>query len=359
MKSSKQQSNQEIEVKIYKTDIRKTQLPSSVLDLSYLKRLFDTLQKLSTDAVEYEINQLKRDYFLAPEEFDSLRSEKIPETILQKLLDIQGQKIVGEKEFLELLKSTINHEQTFEKYKSLILKYAKQSDQDFEKIKNSVRNLYRITVQIQGSKGEYILSQDKSIFEEDNLPDKIKYISLDSYMLYKHTLNSEPVNSIKIEFDFAKPDIFDFLTQPSEATTNHSYVQVSGQNATWVQGAYNTILSSLEKRTTNRAWLHRRNVYDILLMIFGLPLIFMNLYKLDSVLNDIFENLNQFFTITIHIYMFFIFLYIFMIVFKYSRWLFSYMELKDSLKDRAALHRSIFFTIILAVIANIITLLIT
>ena len=53
----------------------------------------------------------------------NLRAEKVPDDVLDKLQSIKNQELIGEKEFLDILKTTIGEDQTV-KLKSLILKHA-------------------------------------------------------------------------------------------------------------------------------------------------------------------------------------------------------------------------------------------
>lgn len=287
----------EEKAQIFKSDLRTRRLPSCVTDLSYFKKLYDILKEVSDEAIEYEISNLN------PKNF--------------------------------------------------------KSDEDFENAKKNAKDLMKINVQIRGSKGEYFLSQDKSVFEESSLPNSITFISFDNSSLYRYALNAEPINSFLIEFDFSKTSIFDFSNSPSKETLNNSTIKVLGQNKTWVQGSYERILDTLDGLTTKRSWLHKSNIYDLFLWLLVMPITFLNIYKLELSFKDMFINVPSIFIVALHLYIFILILYLFMIFFRYTRWLFPYMELKESLKNTAALHRSVFFIILLGVTANIISLLIT
>lgn len=281
------------EVKIYKSEIRSKRQPSCSLNLSYFRKVFDIVKELSKEAANFEVSQLKREAF--------------------------------------------------------------KSDEEFENTKKDLIKLYEVSMTVRGAKGELFVSHDKSIFDEDNLPNTTTFISFDSAALFRLALSREPLNSVKIEFDFSKPSIFDFLSGPSKATQNSSIIQVMGQHQTWVQGSYERILSTLDGYTTRRGWLHKQNVYDLLLWFIIVPLTFLNFHRLQLHFSDSLEKVPNIFLVGIYIYVFILVLYLFMIFFNYARWLYPYMELKTSLKNTAAIHRSIVFIVTLGIITNILS----
>jgi Tol biopolymer transport system component/DNA-binding response OmpR family regulator len=62
-------------------------------------------------------------FVVTDQSLENLKSEKVPDDVLEKLEGIKDQEIMGEKEFLGKLKTTLGDEQTV-KFKSLILKHA-------------------------------------------------------------------------------------------------------------------------------------------------------------------------------------------------------------------------------------------
>ena len=169
---------------IFKSDLRIGKLPCCVTDISYFRKLYDILTEISEEAIELEKSRL----------------------------------------------NPINF----------------KTEEEYENAKNNLKELLQVNVEIRGSKGEYFLSHEKSIFDESSLPNFITHISFDNSNLYRYALNAEPANSFHIEFDFSKPTIFDFSNSLSKETSNNSNIKTIGQNKTWVQGSYERIRSSLE-----------------------------------------------------------------------------------------------------------------
>jgi len=286
----------DIKNQIFKSGSRFGKIPSCVVDISYFKKLYDILKEISDDAIDFELSKLDKNNF-----------------------------------------------------NSLI---------DFEKAKDNLREVLRINVHIIGTKGESIVSHEKSIFDEQGLPNHISRISFDNTNLMRYVYNINPSNSFRIEFDFSKQSIFDFVSNPSLETSNSSNITIIGQKNSWVHGAYESVISTLEEFTTNRSWLHKKNIYDLFLWLLIIPISFWNLYKFESYFKHIFNDLPIVFGVFLHLYFLIFILYSFMIFFKYTRWLFPYTELKESLNNSSTTHRSFWFIILLTIVADIIVLII-
>lgn len=278
---------------IYKNSFRSGILPSCKLDLDYFRKIARIVQELSNEAAEYEIATLKR---------ESFKSEDL-----------------------------------------------------FNNAKKQMLSLYRIQILMRTAKGETIISQDVSIFDEENLPDYISYISMDSSSLYEFTINRRPHNSIKIDFDFSKPQIFDLKTKPSLATINSSQFNISGKNETWVQGSYKRILSSIEAKRTNRSWLHKNNIYDLILWFFYMPTLIFNLVRYEKYFAEYFQKIPAILEVFVYIYLFIISLFIFLILFKYMRWIFPYIEIKTTTTNSSTKHRYFLSVIIGGIFLNLIS----
>lgn len=276
----------------YKSDVRIGKPPSSVIDISYFKKLYDLLSEISEESKNLEVSLLDEKLF--------------------------------------------------------------KSSEEYEDAKKNVSDLITPFIEIRGNKGEYILSKETTILDESSLPNSIKQISFDNSYLFRYTLNRDPSNYYHIEFDFSKQSIFDFSIGPSVGTSNTSNIKIVGQHKTWVQGSYERIISTLEGYNTKRSWLHLSNIYDLLVWLFVIPLTFLNLSKLEYLLDKFSVNINTLTNVAVHLYIFMIMLFVFMIFFKYTRWLFPYMELKFSLFNTALKHRFFWTTIFLAMIADVV-----
>ena len=229
-----------------------------------------------------------------------------------------------------------------------INKYEKienQSDEEFQKMRDTVKKLYVLQVFIKGIRGDNYISDSVSIFNEAQLPDNITQIVFDSSIRYQYQTNINPQNMLKILFDFSKPDLFDIMEKPSLATPNISNIDVQGQNETWVIGTFDKIYSSLKEFETKRNLIHRKGIYDFFLWITFFPIIFWNLNKIDHYFNFLLLELSTILRTGVFVFLFFFYLMIFWMFFKYIRWLFPYLELKTKKKKGAVKHRFYLITL--------------
>ena len=282
----------------YKSNQRFSKVPSCTLDITYLRKLFEILNNINKEALQIELSNVEKFY-------------------------MQSQ--------------------------------SKPSNEDMEKIKKGVSEAFRIHVEIYGAKGEFLSSDSPSILKEEVLPDTVNSIKVDNSFFFKVRFNGRlPQSQINLKLDFSKPPVVDFITNPSLATTNNSFLQVIGENETWVEGSHQKILTSLTGMSNRRAWLHGKNVYDLFLWILIIPLSFWNLFKVDLMLSPHLSKISNVIVVAIYIYLFFIILAFFRFVFNYMRWLFPYLELKSLMRKGATFHRVIFVFIIAAVISGLI-----
>ncbi len=287
------EKNMESQVVAYKSSQRFAKIPSCTFDVAYLKKLFEILNDINREAAQLEISKLN--------------------------------------------------------------KTPGQSDSDFEKLKELAISLYKINIEIFGSKGEYIISESPEVFGEAHLPDYVTKVIFDNSVRFKMAVKSDPQFRVRVCLDFSKPPIFDFLSSPSYPTPNDSSIQVLGLNQTWVEGAYEKVMSSLKERKTSRQWLHQKNIYDLLVWFLFLPISFLNIYKIEKMFFTHISNLSTVFLVALYVYIFFTFLFIFRMFFNYSRWVFSYLELTTSLKKGAAIHRTFYAGLFLAIVYSMLS----
>jgi hypothetical protein len=212
---------------------------------------------------------------------------------------------------------------------------------------------FRIHVEIHGSKGEFVAADSPSVFQEERLPDFVTSVKFDNTFFFRTMFNLNPLSILELQFDFSKPPLIDFVTSPSFPTPNVSSLHVLSENDTWAEGAHEKIMSFLRERRTRRAWLHRKNIYDVLLFLFFLPLTLWNLHKFDLFAANFFAQHSSILIVAVYIYLFIIFLNFFRFVFNYLRWLYPYQELRTSLKTRFTFHRWMIGLIVTGIICGL------
>lgn len=274
----------------YKSSYRRQSLPSCILDLAYFKKLYEILKTATENGADIEIGQLKKK---------------------------EG-----------------------------------EADVNFEKLKADARKLFKVSIHIFGAKGEYIFTDSSSIFDDPSLPDTITKIVFDNTSKFKAILQQkEPINKFRIEFDFTKQKVFDLTTMPSNATPNKSFINVLGENDTWVSGTYNKVRESLQERAKKRGWLHANNIYDLFLYVLVIPLNLRFLYNINRSLPSRFAEISDFVKVACYLYFFVVVLYGFRVVFNYARWIFPNMELTLPLKKGAIKHRIVLGVILFGIVS--------
>lgn len=272
--------------KIYKGQVRTSQVPCCTIELSHMERLFDFINDFNEGAIKQQI------------------AAQVQNT--------------------------------------------NESDEDFEKRKALIKEYLIVTVQVLSSKGDVRFSFDKSIFVESNLPDTVEKIIIDNYSIYQNTFNLMPTNTIKVEFDFSKSKLFDFTSNPSYATANQSALSMQGEGDN-VVGTYEQVMSSLEDRTSKWAFLHKANTYDLVLWFFIAPILFWNLHKFDSIIGKLLTS-SAVFNGAVYVYLFVAMLWVYRIFFNGFRWLFPYLELKTPSKKGPNARRAVLGTVFLTVV---------
>jgi len=113
------------------------------------------------------------------------------------------------------------------------------------------------------------------------LPDGIKRIRISNLYKFLNQQNLYQFFKITITLDFTKTTLLDFLSNPSQATYNQSYIEIGGLEQDWVTYSFKSIKDFIENRKNNKAWIHKRNVYDVFIWFIIIPLIFWNLQKVE------------------------------------------------------------------------------
>jgi hypothetical protein len=99
-------------------------------------------------------------------------------------------------------------------------------------------------------------------------------------------------------------------------------------------------------RRTGFDWLHKPGIYDVLLLVVGLPLAFAINYLMSPFITKL--NLSNILTSALYTYFFIAGLYVFRGLFTYSRWVFPKTEIESQYSPPMR-HRAIWATITLGI----------
>jgi len=254
------------------------------------------------------------------------------------------------KSLFNLLKKKVKEALEYELNES---QFIKQSPEEKRKeIKENVKNLFKLSVHVLGTKGEFLSTTDEvKIFDDDAFPNKITQIIFDSAYYYKQATNQEPMNKLIILFDFKKQNILNFSNPITEPVQNESSITVTGSKDTWVNGVHTEILSFLKEKKNNRNWLHKKHIYDLFLYLLFYPATFWCIYRVTSLLQG---SVNIVFLIAVCLYILILLSYILRILFNYTRWIFPFLEFISESGTKMRRHRTTLYLISIGIISYLI-----
>ncbi len=234
------------------------------------------------------------------------------------------------------------------------MKHYRQLNQTPEQLFAGIESLksgFQLKVTVRGTDDERIYGTIPDVFNSPRFPDQVKTLHINSESELRNLYNWFPRNRFELLLDFTKPELFNLSLLSSRATPNASNINVAGLDSTWVSGVYGEIANFIEKNRTRRRFFHRHSVYDLLLLLVGLPFAFWMVYKSSGLINRMFGGLSVFVQNGAYGCLFFLMLNVFKILFDYARWIFPIVEYK-SLTDTVRKHRYILGCLIIAVFGN-------
>jgi hypothetical protein len=209
----------------------------------------------------------------------------------------------------------------------------------FDDTVNWVKGLFVVSVTIEGVNGEKYFGNDEAIFNSPNLPDRIASVYFDTGSRHRGlNQNRNPLNWASVLLDFTKPPRFDLNNPVSSPTPNNSNIHVHGNDHSWVNTVFQTVMDLIEERRNDpiRGWIHNSHVYDILLWLVAMPLTFAVLNRASGNVEAL--GLPTIFSAAIYIYLFVVFTNLFRFFFSYTKWVWPKVQLEHP-RDHSSAHR--------------------
>ena len=225
-----------------------------------------------------------------------------------------------------------------------------QTDEEYEKNKNVLRDGYKIRPTLIGFGGLELFGLATDVFDSPNFPENVKSIYINSSINLKAVHGYSVRNYLELFIDFSRPEIFDFNIMPSGSTPNGSNVKVNGADATWVNGVFHEIQSFISEHKAKAPWLHKHTIYDILLLVIGYPIGFWACFKAAPVISIV-ESGGPFLRAALYVYVFIAVLIGFRAFFHYSRWVFPVVEFRYP-KSKFLQHRLFLSALLVALISS-------
>ena len=220
-----------------------------------------------------------------------------------------------------------------------------QQDRDYFQAR--IGDATKLVAYLTGARGERVIYTEKSAISSESLPDDVRTLGIGSSYAYKVAFNTEPSNKFEVKLEFSKPKLLDFSNLWSGVTEGMNYVQVEGNNDTWVNGVYQSIISFFEKRAKRRSWLHAKHTYDLLLWLAGLPALFWIVFRIDRGMSVAYHSVSSVLIVALYLYVFLGGLILIRLLYNYARWVFPRYEYRGPRGNKPDKHRKIFWAILL------------
>ena len=214
---------------------------------------------------------------------------------------------------------------------------------------------FRITVTIRGTGGSELYGDDVQVFSSPNLPDRIELIYMTNITAYQGVANREPINSFSLKLDFSKPSLIDASNVIMGPTPNNSQLLINGDNEAWVAAIDGAVNGVLNDRKNKQKFIHRGHIYDLGLIVIGIPFALYVEYQLLMFIRERFGELHDIFIAAVFIYVFFACLWVYRMLFSYTKWAFPSLEM-ISVSDTAPKHRKFWYAIATGLVVHFTTI---
>jgi hypothetical protein len=230
-----------------------------------------------------------------------------------------------------------------------LVKTTSESDDEFEARKEKVHNAFVTSVTATGPNDETVTGNSDNFFDSSSFPEHLKSIFFSTQTVPQAVLNFTPLCNVVTFLDFSRPPLLDFSRLPTLPTPNESNFSIAADDESWFAATKAKLSQFFADRRTSTNWLHRAAVYDILLILAGVPIAIWADFRIVGLINT--SKISAIVTTALYIYVFVLVLLVFRVLFSYSRWVFPKVELDSELTSPLR-HRGIWGAIFLGLIAS-------
>lgn len=223
-----------------------------------------------------------------------------------------------------------------------------QSQEEFDANKLRARNdIFKLLATISYTDGSSLHSSDPNHIKlEENGP-LIDSIYVSNITPYKINTGVEPEHLFTLFIDFGQPPLLDAGRLVSSPTENATKLTIRGTRSAWRSAIEEAVRKRIKKRRPLRTYFHGGFVYDLGLILLGLPLVFYACWKSASLIEKFFGQVNVVLSAAAYVYVGLVALWAYRIFFSYTKWAFPMVELTDqaTLPSR---HRKLWWALIIA-----------
>ena len=230
-----------------------------------------------------------------------------------------------------------------------------QTVEQFNEAQSTLRSLLNLVVRVQGSNGEWTAANTNEPLREESLPISIASIQYDSSFLFRGRFNNTyPQNSFMVTLDFTRTDVLDLTNTVVASTLNQSAVVVSGANVTWVNAVTQELRAFFQERATKRGLLYSRYTYDVLVLLIGIPVSFNVVYHFDRFLRPVLKLPDALF-VALYVYLVLVALLVFRLLFNYAKWILPKVEGPSRKHGLPGFHKTALTAIALTLLVRLVT----
>jgi hypothetical protein len=232
---------------------------------------------------------------------------------------------------------------------ALLYKLPDETPETFEARRQRVSRSFYTTVNVTGANNEVVTGSGVEFLTSVNIPEDIRTV----YFSTIHGPGTAGIgeamlrSKVTLLLDFSKP--IDLTGNPSFATANTSSLTIWSWTESWFTAVHTRLMQLFASRRTGFDWLHRPTIYDVLLMVVGLPFAFWINFRLGPLIDRVATA--PIINAALYVYCFFVGLYIFRALFGYSRWVFPKLEIAEA-NSAPLKHRAIWTVVMLAVFSS-------
>jgi hypothetical protein len=216
--------------------------------------------------------------------------------------------------------------------------------EDEQKYLKLVDDFQKMTIFINGSQGENIISYDPSIFQSHTLPTSITNVTIETQTFRQVSTKAEPDNMVRLNFDFSRFQFGSAKFTAANTLQNGSLLQVQGLNEAWVTSTYKSILDRIKAASNARSFLHSTGTYELGLWLVAFPMVLVVANRIYGDYQSYFDSLGVILRFGSLIYFILFSAVCYRLLFNYALWAFPSVELVAE-RDRSAKHRKFWFSL--------------
>jgi hypothetical protein len=205
-----------------------------------------------------------------------------------------------------------------------------QTDEQLQQASKDLQDGFRLSITISGSEGGKLTEGIVDLFDSPDFPYEVKDVFFNSEILLHSKYNCQPRNKIIMFLDFGRPPLLRFTMLPSKEPRNESNIEVTGQDAAWVNGAFQEFSGFVSRRPSAFPWLQRKSVYYIIVLLLGIPLGFWVCRQAAPSIETILAGHSPYLRAAIYFCIFVFSLNILRMALRYARWIWPLIEYRSA-----------------------------